>query len=72
MGDQKSSTRSTVGLLDIAPNLPGLLLDAPAIVRSAITGFMARPTAKSSIGKVFQDRAARYGDNVFIKFATSS
>ncbi|WP_319457219.1 MULTISPECIES: long-chain-acyl-CoA synthetase FadD6 [unclassified Mycobacterium] len=68
MSDQKSGTRSSVGLLDIAPRLPGLLMDAPAIVRGAVTGFMARPTAKTSIGKVFQDRAARYGDNVFIKF----
>ena len=33
-----------------------------------ITGFMARPSAKTSIGKVFQDRAARYADKVFIKF----
>jgi fatty-acyl-CoA synthase len=68
MSDQKSGTRSSVGLLDIAPRLPGLLMDAPAIVRGAVTGFLARPTAKTSIGKVFQDRAARYGDNVFIKF----
>ena len=68
MSDQKSGTRSSVGILDIAPRLPGLLMDAPAIVRGAVTGFMARPTAKTSIGKVFQDRAARYGDNVFIKF----
>ena len=36
-------------------------MDAPAIVRGVVTGFMARPTAKTSIGKVFQDRAARYG-----------
>jgi len=68
MSDQKSGTRSSVGILDIAPRLPGLLMDAPAIVRGAVTGFMARPTAKTSIGKVFQDRAARYGDNVFINF----
>ena len=33
-----------------------------------ITGFGARPSAKTSIGKVFQDRAARYADKVFIKF----
>ena len=68
MSEQKSGTRSSVGLLDIAPRLPGLLMDAPAIVRGAVTGFLARPTAKTSIGKVFQDRAARYADNVFIRF----
>ncbi len=60
--------RSSVGLLDIAPRLPGLLMDAPAIVRGAVTGFLARPSAKTSIGKVFQERAARYADKVFIRF----
>ncbi|MDT5192350.1 MAG: fatty-acyl-CoA synthase, partial [Mycobacterium sp.] len=68
MSDEKSGIRSSVGLLDIAPQLPGLLMDAPAILRGVITGFGARPTAKTSIGKVFQERAARYGDKVFIKF----
>jgi fatty-acyl-CoA synthase len=68
MSDEKSGTRSSVGLLDIAPKLPGLLMDAPVIVRGVVTGFLARPTAKTSIGKVFQERAARYGDKVFIKF----
>jgi fatty-acyl-CoA synthase len=68
MSDDKSGTRSSVGLLDIAPKLPGLLMDVPVIVRGVVTGFLARPTAKTSIGKVFQDRAARYGDKVFIKF----
>ena len=38
------------------------------IVRGALTGFLALPTSKTSIGKVFQDRAARYGDRVFIRF----
>jgi fatty-acyl-CoA synthase len=68
MSDQTSGTRSSVGLLDIAVHLPGLLKDAPSIVRGAVTGFLARPTAKTSIGKVFQERAARYPDNVFIRF----
>ncbi len=68
MTDQKSGTRSSVGLLDIATHVPGLLMDAPVILRGAITGFLARPSAKTSIGKVFQERAARYADRVFIKF----
>jgi fatty-acyl-CoA synthase len=68
MSDEKSGTRSSVGLLDIAPHLPGLLMDVPVIVRGVVTGFLARPTAKTSIGKVFQERAARYGDKPFIKF----
>jgi fatty-acyl-CoA synthase len=68
MTDEKSGTRSRVSLVDIAPHVPGLLRDAPAIVRGAVTGFLARPTAKTSIGKVFQERAARYGDRTFIRF----
>ncbi len=61
--------RSSVGLLDIATHVPGLLMDVPTILRGVITGFGARPSAKTSIGKVFQERAARYADKVFIKFA---
>jgi len=49
-------------------HVPGLLMDAPTILRGVITGFGARPSAKTSIGKVFQERAAHYADNVFIKF----
>ena len=66
MTDQKSDVRSSVGLLDIATRVPGLLMDVPVMLRGAMTGFMARPTAKTSIGKVFQDRAARYADRVFL------
>ncbi len=62
------TSRTSVGLLDIATQLPGFLADAPAIVRGLVTGFGARPTAKTSIGKVFQDRAAQYADKVFLKF----
>ena len=68
MSDEKSGTRSSVGLLDIASHVPGLLMDLPIILSGVITGFGARPTAKTSIGKVFQDRAVRYGDKMFIKF----
>lgn len=65
---REENEKSTVGLLDIASRLPGLLMDTPAIVQGVLTGFMARPSAKTSIGKVFQDRAARYGDKAFIRF----
>jgi fatty-acyl-CoA synthase len=67
MSDEKSGARSSVGLLDIATHLPGLLMDSPVILRGALTGFLARPSAKTSIGKVFQDRAAQYADRVFIR-----
>jgi fatty-acyl-CoA synthase len=68
MTDEKSGTRSSVGLLDIAARVPGLIMDAPTIMRGVITGFGARPSGKTSIGKVFQERAERHADNVFLKF----
>ncbi|MBV8929810.1 MAG: long-chain-acyl-CoA synthetase [Mycobacteriaceae bacterium] len=58
----------TIGVTDIAARLPGLLMDTPTMLRGALTGFLALPSAKTSIGKVFADRAARYGDHAFIKF----
>lgn len=68
MTDQKSGTRSSVGLLDIAAQVPGLILDVPTILRGVVTGFGARPSAKTSIGKVFQERAARHADKLFLRF----
>jgi len=68
MSDQKSGVRSSVGLLDIASQVPGLIMDAPTILRGVITGFGARPTGKTSIGKVFQDRAEQHADRLFLKF----
>ncbi|MEZ0341875.1 long-chain-acyl-CoA synthetase FadD6 [Mycobacterium sp. pV006] len=64
----KSGTRSSVGLLDLAKQVPGLLKDTPTMLRGVVTGFGARPSAKTSIGKVFQDRAEQYADNVFLRF----
>ncbi|MDH6197574.1 fatty-acyl-CoA synthase [Mycobacterium frederiksbergense] len=68
MTDETSGTRSSVGLFEIASQVPGLLMDAPVIVRGVVTGMLARPTSKTSIGKVFQERAAQYADQVFLKF----
>jgi fatty-acyl-CoA synthase len=58
----------TVGLTDIAARIPALVMDAPVVVRGVVTTLLARRSAKRSIGRVFQDRAARYGDHVFIRF----
>lgn len=60
--------RHSVGLLDLATRLPAVVMDAPVIVRGALTGLLATPGSKTSIGTVFQDRAARYGDRIFIRF----
>ncbi len=61
-------TTTSVGLLDLATRLPALVLDAPVILRGVRTGLLALPTSRASIGKVFQDRAARHGDRVFLRF----
>ncbi|KDF01043.1 long-chain-acyl-CoA synthetase [Mycolicibacterium aromaticivorans JS19b1 = JCM 16368] len=66
-GAGKSDAKHSVGLLDLATRLPAVVMDAPVIVRGALTGLLALPTTKTSIGKVFQDRAARYADHVFIR-----
>ncbi|WP_156688880.1 long-chain-acyl-CoA synthetase FadD6 [Mycobacterium sp. Marseille-P9652] len=68
MSDHDGGARASVSLTDIATRVPGLLADAPVIMRGALTGLLARPNSKKSIGTVFQDRAARHGDRVFLRF----
>ncbi|MCV7144384.1 long-chain-acyl-CoA synthetase FadD6 [Mycobacterium riyadhense] len=68
MSDHDGGSRATVKFTDIALRLPGLLADTPSILRGVLTGLLNTPTTKVSIGTVFQDRAARYGDRVFLKF----
>ncbi|MGH3598045.1 MAG: hypothetical protein ACRDUT_19130, partial [Mycobacterium sp.] len=53
MFDHNSGTHTSVGLADIASRVPGVLADAPAILRGVATGLLARPNSKASIGKVF-------------------
>jgi fatty-acyl-CoA synthase len=68
VSDHDGGARTAVKLTDIASRVPGLLADMPAILRGAVTGLLAAPNSKRSIGTVFQERAARYGDRVFLKF----
>jgi fatty-acyl-CoA synthase len=68
VSDHDGGARTAVGLTDIAVRLPGLLTDTPVMVRGALTGLLARPNSRKSIGTVFQDRAARYGDRIFVRF----
>jgi fatty-acyl-CoA synthase len=68
VSDHDSGTRTTVGLADIATRLPGVLPDLPVMLRGALTGLLPQRNSKVSIGKVFQERAARYGDRVFLRF----
>jgi len=66
--DHDGGTRTAVRLADIATRAPGVLADMPVILRGALTGLLARPSSKKSIGTVFQERAARYGDRIFLQF----
>jgi fatty-acyl-CoA synthase len=68
LSEHDSGAHTSIGLIDIASRVPGVLADVPVMIRGALTGLLARPTSKTSIGKVFQERAARFGDRVFIRF----
>jgi len=68
VSEKQSGAHTSVGLIDIATQVPGLLADAPVIARGLLAGMRAQQNSKMSIGKIFQDRAARYGDRVFIRF----
>lgn len=72
MSDHNSGGPTSVGLADIAIRVPAVLADAPAVLRGVLTGLVARPNSAASIGKVFQDRAAKFGDRVFIRFGDTS
>ena len=68
MSDHDGAARKPVGLAAVASGVPSVLADLPVIVRGALTGLVARPDSHKSIGTVFQARAARFGDRVFLKF----
>jgi fatty-acyl-CoA synthase len=57
-----------VGLRDVLSRLPALLVDAPVILRGALTGLLVTPASKTSIATVFADRAARHRDRIFLRF----
>lgn len=67
MSDRDGGARTAVKLTDIAFRAPAVLADLPVIVRGAMTGLLAQPGSKKSIGTVFADRAARYGDRIFLR-----
>jgi len=67
VSDHDGAAGAGVSLTDMASRAPGVLVDLPVIVRGTLTGLLARPNSKKSIGTVFQERAARYGDRVFLR-----
>ncbi len=62
------TTEDTVRFGDIAAALPGLMRDAPVVIRGAVIAGLIRRSAKASVGLVLQNRAARHGERVFIRF----
>ncbi|OBH45638.1 long-chain-acyl-CoA synthetase FadD6 [Mycobacterium mantenii] len=67
MSDRDGGARTAVKLTDIALRVPAVLADLPVIARGAMTGLLAQPGSKKSIGTVFQERAARFGDRIFLR-----
>jgi len=47
MGAGKSLASRSVSLLSLATQLPAVLMDAPVIVRAALTGLLAQPSSKA-------------------------
>jgi fatty-acyl-CoA synthase len=68
VSDHDGGVRKAVSLGEIATRVPAVLADLPVIARGVVTGMLPQPNSKKSIGTVFQERAARYGDRVFLKF----
>ena len=68
MSDHDGGARKAVSLSEIATRMPAVLADLPVIARGVRTGLLPQPNSKRSIGVVFQERAARYGDRVFLRF----
>jgi len=68
VSEHESAALPSVRLRDIAVRLPALVPDVPVMLRAAVTGLRAQPGTATSIGKVFQQRAARYSDRVFLRF----
>lgn len=63
-----SGTRNSVGLVELATRLPGVAADLPVIAQGVLTGLLPQSNSKASIGAVFQHRAGRHGDRVFVRF----
>jgi fatty-acyl-CoA synthase len=68
VSDRDGGARASVKLTDIASRVPAVLADLPVIARGVLTGLLAQPGSKKSIGTVFAERAARYGDRIFVRF----
>ncbi|MBA8924839.1 fatty-acyl-CoA synthase [Kutzneria viridogrisea] len=59
-----------VGLVDVVRALPGLAVDAPKMVHGALGLLTLRPSARESVGHVFQRLANRHPDRPFLRFGS--
>ncbi|MEU2123304.1 long-chain-acyl-CoA synthetase [Nocardia niwae] len=62
-----TDARSTVSLFDLARSLPAMALDAPGMLRNALS-MLVTPDAKASVGLYFQRNAHRHPDRLFLRF----
>ncbi|WP_159848358.1 long-chain-acyl-CoA synthetase [Nocardia sp. CY41] len=62
-----TDARSTVSLFDLARSLPAMALDAPGMLRNALS-MLVTPDAKSSVGLYFQRNAHRHPERLFLRF----
>ncbi|NKS62547.1 long-chain-acyl-CoA synthetase [Rhodococcus hoagii] len=62
---------STIGLVQLALQLPRMATEIPSLARGAL-GLTRKPDARQSIGRVFQDLARRQPDRPFIRFEGAS
>ncbi|MDJ0392330.1 long-chain-acyl-CoA synthetase [Rhodococcus sp. G-MC3] len=63
--------RQKIGVTDLAIALPKMVTEVPSLLRG-VAGFTRKPTHKASIGKVFQDVAAKRGSHAFVRFEGES
>lgn len=62
-----AESTSTISLPGLVAALPGMLPDLPSLLRGAV-GMTRRPSARETIGSVFQKQAARRPDSPFLRF----
>ncbi len=66
--DIPPAARERVELADVLARLPALLPDLPIIVRGLLGAARATPGARTSIGSVFAESAAKHANRVFLRF----
>ena len=62
-----AESTSTISLPGLVAALPGMLPDLPSLLRGAV-GMTRKPSARETIGSVFQKQAARRPDSPFLRF----